>query len=104
MSGKHAGRSGAVWARLRAEVLAGADTCTACGTWISDDLPPAHPHKATADHIVGLDVRPDLAHDRSNLRPVCWSCNSRRGARYANAKRLRREQAERGEPGPSRRW
>ena len=102
MTSRYDGRSGATWKRVRAAVLAGADTCTRCGTWISDALPPGHRHKATADHIVPLDVRPDLAHDPANLRAVCWSCNSSRGGAYLKAKRAAiRNQ---GEPPPSRRW
>lgn len=90
------GRSGRPWLRLRAELLAYATTCHRCGTWISDALPPGHPHKATAGHVIELDARPDLAEDPANLRPECWRCNTAAGARYGNRKRGRRRRVERG--------
>ena len=83
------GRSGRPWQRLRADLLAHATHCATCGTWISDTLPPGHPHKATAGHIVELDQRPDLAEDPGNLRPECWRCNTSTGAAYGNRKRGR---------------
>lgn len=40
----------------------------------------------TVDHRVPLSVRPDLAHERSNLRGACAACNYAGGARITNAK------------------
>lgn len=60
--------------KRRAAVLANAHTCVYCGKPISDQLPPGHPHKATADH----------AHAVANggsggvLVPACWTCNTRK--------------------------
>ncbi|WP_018634394.1 HNH endonuclease signature motif containing protein [Neomegalonema perideroedes] len=33
------------------------------------------------DHVIAVRVRPDLAFDASNWRPLCWSCHSRKTAR-----------------------
>lgn len=83
------------WQNLRREMLRDATTCTVCRTWISDDLPRAHPHKATIDHRVPIAYRPDLAFDRTLLRPVCWSCNSRMGQRISAARARVRRRASR---------
>ena len=35
----------------------------------------------TADHIIPIDDRPDLAFSRANCRGACRACNSKRSAR-----------------------
>lgn len=74
------GRRGRPWRRIQQAVLQRDPICTICRQQPS----------TTADHIVPLSVRPDLAHDMSNLRGACLSCNSRGGARLTNAKRKQR--------------
>lgn len=58
----------------RARILAGAPLCAICGR------KPA----TTVDHIIEVDR--GGSHDMENLRPACKPCNSKRGARYVNAK------------------
>ena len=68
----------AAWRYLRGVVLAesaqrsetGSPVCAMCGD------------RATAvDHRVPVSERPDLAFERSNLRPICRKCNSSRSAK-----------------------
>lgn len=73
-------RSTAAWRRLRAQVIREEPTCQirlpVC-TWIS----------TTADHIISVDDRPDLALVRDNCRGACGPCNYSRGASEGNRKR-----------------
>lgn len=71
------GRSGRPWRRLRLLVLARDPVCTIC--WQAPST--------TADHVIPLSVRPDLAHVPSNLRGSCGPCNYSRGASLGNAQR-----------------
>ena len=70
------------WRQLRAQVRAEEPYCQigrpGC-TWLS----------TTADHIIAVDLRPDLALDRSNCRGACAPCNYGAGAAYGNRKRGR---------------
>lgn len=65
----------------RARILAGSPMCALCGRRKAD----------TVDHIIEVDL--GGGHDMGNLRPACKKCNSRRGARYVNAKRTAQRQA-----------
>jgi 5-methylcytosine-specific restriction endonuclease McrA len=65
------GRQSRAWRKIKAEVLAASRVCWLCG----------HDGADTVDHVVPLSLRPDLAHDRNNLRPAHRSCNSRKGAK-----------------------
>lgn len=58
------------WKRLSAEVRAGAARCHWC-------LKPTR--RLIADHVIPLEVRPDLALERSNVVAACFACNTRRG-------------------------
>lgn len=58
------------WRKLSAEVRATATRCTWC-------LKPTR--RLIADHVIPVEQRPDLALDRSNVVPACFSCNTRRG-------------------------
>lgn len=63
----------------RARVLHNATHCENCGCEISDLLGPNHPQKATADHIDPLSRGgPSTV---ANLRPLCRTCNLKRGAK-----------------------
>lgn len=62
------------WRRLRDRVVREEPVCTLqlpgiCTYW-----------SQTADHIVPVRDRPDLAMARGNLRGACEACNWRRGA------------------------
>ena len=61
------------WRDLAREVVRG-KLCELC----------AKPARA-ADHRILAEVRPDLFYERSNLRPLCTSCNARRAAYRSNA-------------------
>lgn len=75
MAGKHAGRHGYRWRKVRAEVLAASDVCHICGL----------PGSTTVDHypVSRADAiargRLDLLEDKANLRPAHLGCNSSRG-------------------------
>lgn len=43
------------------------------------NLPGCTRFSTTADHIIPVSLRPDLAFDRSNTAGACRSCNYRRG-------------------------
>lgn len=92
--GKHAGRSGYTWKKLRATCLAEGrkrnTPCALCGKPIDYLLKRPNPWAPQADHIVPLSDLPpgDKRRERlSNLRPVHAYCNQRRG----NGRRLRGE-------------
>jgi len=63
------------WRRLRAQVLAEEPLCRFCQE--RGQLTPAQ----EVDHIETIADRPDLRLDRSNLRPLCTPCHSRRTRR-----------------------
>jgi 5-methylcytosine-specific restriction endonuclease McrA len=75
------GPTGRPWRRARARVLAASDVCYLC----------AHPGAGAVDHVISRKLRPDLALDPANLRPVHGSlsrcpvcrraCNEEKGER-----------------------
>lgn len=66
------------WRRLRDRVVAEEPNCQL-------RLPGCLGASATADHIVPVVRRPDLALVRSNLRGACHPCNMARGSTVAQA-------------------
>lgn len=82
------------WLDTRADL-----TCHWCHAWTSPDLPVGHDHKATVDHLVEVDIAPDIALNTALWVVACWPCNSARGARHVNRKRNRQPARQ-----PSRRW
>jgi hypothetical protein len=54
------GPTGRPWRRVRARVLAASDVCHLCG----------HLGSEAVDHVISRKLRPDLAQDPANLRPV----------------------------------
>jgi hypothetical protein len=59
----------AAWHRLARAVVSGASRCHWCGrTGV----------RLSADHVLGLRARPDLALDPSNLVPRCYACQNQR--------------------------
>ena len=81
MPAKEGGPSGRPWRRARARVLAASDVRYLC----------AHPGAGAVDHVISRKLRPDLALDPANLRPVHGSlsrcpvcrraCNESKGDR-----------------------
>jgi 5-methylcytosine-specific restriction endonuclease McrA len=75
------GPTGRPWRRVRVRVLAASDVCHLCG----------HPGAGAVDHVISRKLRPDLALDPTNLRPVHGSlsrcpwcrraCNEAKGDR-----------------------
>lgn len=61
------------WRILRAQVLAASDRCYLCGRLGAN----------TADHVIPVSERPDLALDPGNVAPAHSKCNSRKGGRRA---------------------
>jgi 5-methylcytosine-specific restriction endonuclease McrA len=80
VTAEHHGRKGRPWRRIRQEVLKRDPLCTIRG-------PKCKGYSTTVDHIVPLTVDPSRAHDLTNLRGACFSCNSAGGARITNARR-----------------
>jgi 5-methylcytosine-specific restriction endonuclease McrA len=68
----HDRADGTVWRSLRAQVLREEPICciVGCGRAATQ-----------VDHVIPLKLRPDLAHDRANLRGICASHNAAKGAR-----------------------
>lgn len=58
------------WKRLSAEVRDGATRCHWC-------LKPTR--RLIADHVIPLERAPELALERSNVVPACFTCNTKRG-------------------------
>ncbi len=77
MTSSH-GRSGRPWRRIREQVLRRDPYCTIRG-------PKCTGISTTVDHIIPLSVRPDLAHEMTNLRGACAADNYAGGARITNA-------------------
>lgn len=67
-------RSTRAWRKLRDQVVAEEPDCRL-------QLPGCTFTSTTADHILTVRDRPDLALVRSNLRGSCETCNKRRNAR-----------------------
>ncbi|MGO9352168.1 MAG: HNH endonuclease [Mycobacterium sp.] len=65
-------RSTAAWAKLAKQVIAEERYC-----WLR--LPGCTVIADSADHIIPIISRPELALVRSNIRAACRSCNYRRG-------------------------
>lgn len=65
-------RSTRAWRKLRDQVVREEPTCwlrlAGCTTW-----------STTADHVLTVKARPDLAMVRENLRGACHHCNASRG-------------------------
>ena len=76
------GRAGRPWRRLREQILRRDPYCTIRG-------PKCKRISTTVDHIIPLSIRPDLAHEPTNLRGACGPCNYAGGARIANATKIR---------------
>ncbi len=76
------GRAGRPWRRLREEILERDPYCTIRG-------PRCKYYSTTVDHVVPLSLRPDLAHEPTNLRGSCGPCNYAGGARITNAAKTR---------------
>jgi 5-methylcytosine-specific restriction endonuclease McrA len=79
MSAANHGRHGRPWRRIRALILKRDPYCTIRG-------PKCKHYSTTVDHIIPLSVRPDLAHEMTNLRGACGPCNYAGGARITNAR------------------
>ena len=108
MAKRHPGRSGAEWERVRALVLRGATHCAICQGELDFDADPRSRWAPSVDHILPLKQMRELdlmtqrrlALDPSNLRPVHYGCNARRGARKATVRPV----AVAAAAGGSRRW
>lgn len=106
---RHPGRSGAEWNRVRAIVLRHATHCAICRGELDFDAPPRSRWAPSVDHILSLAemrglpalTQRRLALDPSNLRPVHYGCNARRGARKAT---VRRPTVVAAAAGGSRKW
>lgn len=74
---KHLGRSGRRWRRAVEQLKREAPPiCWLDGRPIDMTLDPRDPMSWTADHVIPLSQRPDLAYEPSNLRPAHRRCNS----------------------------
>lgn len=78
-------RSSTAWQRLRLTVIAEEPRC-----WLQ--LAGCTQISTTADHLLTVKARPDLALVRANVRGACSSCNNKR-----NSKTLEQVAAMRGQ-------
>lgn len=65
------------WRKLRDQVVREEPECRLRTAAVCTGL------SQTADHIVTVRDRPDLAMDRANLRGACHACNRARGHKVA---------------------
>ncbi len=92
MSGR-ADLRGAIWQRLRQQVLATEDACGICHQPVDKAVRYPDPWSPAVDHIVPTSRGGD-PYDRGNLRLAHARCNNARGNRTHLDRR----------PPPSRRW
>lgn len=79
-----AGRRGARWERLKAEVRTRRERCCRCGQPIDYGLTYPDPHSFSVDHYPHpLSTHPHLAEDLGNLRAAHLHCNKHAGDRGA---------------------
>lgn len=82
---ENAGRRGARWRRLVAEVrnrAANGEPCCRCGQKIDCTLRQPDPASCSTDHFPHpLSTHPHLAEDPANLAPAHLGCNSAAGNR-----------------------
>jgi len=64
-------RATRAWRKLRDQVVLEEPWC-----WLR--LPVCTGRSQTADHVLTVKARPDLALDRTNLRGACYKCNNSR--------------------------
>lgn len=64
-------RDSYAWRQLRDQVVVEEPSC-----WLQ--LPGCTGASQTADHVIPVSVRPDLAMERSNHRGACHACNKLR--------------------------
>jgi 5-methylcytosine-specific restriction endonuclease McrA len=82
VAGPHAGRRGARWNRLKAEVKAQRGPCCRCGQPIDYGLAWPDPASFSVDHYPHpLVTHPHLAEDPANLRAAHLRCNQSAGDR-----------------------
>jgi 5-methylcytosine-specific restriction endonuclease McrA len=48
--------------------------CYLCGKFMTRE-------ETTLDHVIPRSRAPELRYDPNNLRPCCWTCNSKKGSR-----------------------
>lgn len=76
----NAGRRGARWVRLKAEVKAKRGPCCRCWQRIDYALAYPDPNSFSVDHFPHpLSTHPHLAEDPSNLAPAHLVCNQSAG-------------------------
>jgi hypothetical protein len=69
------------WKRLRAEVYRTESDCYICGLAVDFQAKSWEPWAPNADHVVPVELRPDLAFERSNVRLAHRACNSSKRSR-----------------------
>ncbi len=78
------GRRGPIWDALRALVFAEETHCWLCGERVDQTIPAPDRWSRSVDHVIPVDLRPDLIYRRSNVRLAHRGCNSSAGATYGN--------------------
>ena len=90
------------WKRVRKMVLAGVTHCTRCGLPFVFGV-PRHRRSPSVDHIIPLALGGD-PFALSNLRAVCFSCNSKGGMAIAARVVAARQAAKVERPITAHRW
>jgi 5-methylcytosine-specific restriction endonuclease McrA len=71
-------RSGSVWRRVRAEIVAEATYCGICRKPLCPERKPPDPLSTSVDHIIPLTCNGSLL-DKNNLGATHLRCNQSRG-------------------------
>jgi 5-methylcytosine-specific restriction endonuclease McrA len=75
----NAGRRGARWVRLKAEVRARRRACCLCGQPIDYSLQWPDPGSFSVQHLKSWDAHPELREDPANLDAAHLGCNTSAG-------------------------
>jgi 5-methylcytosine-specific restriction endonuclease McrA len=78
-------RNTQAWKRLPAEVYRTESDCYLCGRAVDFTAQSWQPWAPNADHVVPVELAPELAFERSNVRLAHRACNSSKRSRLPAA-------------------
>lgn len=80
MAGRHAGRAGVLWNRVKAQVFEEETDCWLCGQHVDQTIPANEPAGRTVDHLIQL-CHGGPPHTRAWCRLAHRACNTARSNR-----------------------